>query len=138
MTAVLTKTYRPDNRMNPSTDLDVKVRCTWGGALSHSAIIQVLALARTEALSMIQKESMTGLLPGPTGEWSTEGHLGAKFRIVGTAPGHLTWGLMQAGVQALRVVLVAEKLAKEAACTLLAGTSVVGALSVTKSGANTV
>ncbi|KAL8677184.1 MAG: hypothetical protein Q9186_006360 [Xanthomendoza sp. 1 TL-2023] len=76
--------------------------------------MQVLAIADDEAKSMIQKETIMGYLPGRTGEWYTEGYLGAKFRIVGIAPVHLMWGLMEAAVQALKTVLVVGQVGREA------------------------
>lgn len=130
----LIENYSENILQSGLTAAKVDLECTFGGSLSRRAIMQVLTLAHEEANTTIQRTTTTGLLPGPTGEWDTEGELGADLGIVGIAPAHLTWGLMQAAVQALKLVINKDKMSREVTCTMLVGKNVVGSVSVTKDG----
>lgn len=109
---------------------DVNLQCSYGDDLSPDAIRQAFDDARDTLRVMIFKEGVSGLLPGPNGEWESEGDLAAKLVISGTAPAHLTWGIMQDAVQALRDLMDNGTTGKTATCRLLVGADVVGDISV--------
>ena len=109
---------------------DVNLQCTYGDDLSPDAIRQAFDDARDALRVKIYAEGGSGLLPGPNGEWESEGDLGAKLIVSGTAPAHLTWGIMQDAVQALKDLMDNGTTGKTATCKLLVGNDVVGAISV--------
>lgn len=84
---------------------------------------------------MIYSEGRNGKLPGPAGEWSSQGREGgkaAKFSIVGKPPAHLTWGDMQDAVHELSDLSFNGVTGKEATCQVLLGTDEIGTLSITR------
>ncbi|KAL8913669.1 MAG: hypothetical protein Q9172_007230 [Xanthocarpia lactea] len=109
---------------------DVNLHCTYGDDLSPDAIKQAFDDARDTLRVMIFKEGASGLLPGPNGEWESEGDRQAKLVVLGTAPAHLTWGIMQDAVKALSDIMDNGTTGKTATCRLLMGNDVVGAISV--------
>ncbi|KAL8784996.1 MAG: hypothetical protein Q9213_003657 [Squamulea squamosa] len=114
----------------------INLRCTYGDpdSLSPSAIETVLRDALTEARVNIFKEGASGLLPGPNGEWKSEGEGEAQISIAGTATAHLTWGLMQDAIQAMKTTMNDGSIGRAASCEMMMGDDNVGSVSVTKAG----
>ncbi|KAL8911680.1 MAG: hypothetical protein Q9171_003207 [Xanthocarpia ochracea] len=131
---VLAKLTNSSSQNKPLTILkanDVNLRCTYGNDLSPDAIRQAFDAARDTLRVKIFKEGISGLLPGPNGEWESEGDLAAaKLVVLGIAPAHLTWGTMQDAVQALSDLMDNGTTGKTADCKLLVGDDVVGAIIV--------
>ncbi|KAL8723694.1 MAG: hypothetical protein Q9181_007228 [Wetmoreana brouardii] len=132
--ALRSNTSITDNPANLTgiVDLDITLRCTYGQSLDSSAIGQVLGVARMKAMTMIGKEGPRGLLPGESGDWDADGQSGAAFHIQGLPPHHLTWVMMQGAVQALRVILIVDKVPREAKCTMTVAREVMGVVVVKK------
>ncbi|KAL8711482.1 MAG: hypothetical protein Q9220_004140 [cf. Caloplaca sp. 1 TL-2023] len=100
------------------TATTVELSCTFAGSLPSSSILQVLSLARSAAAIGVRQQGAGAELPGTTGEWEVEGHLGAIFKIAGVAPKHLTWGVMAGAVSELRRILIYDRVNKETECTI--------------------
>ncbi|KAL8947338.1 MAG: hypothetical protein Q9222_006368 [Ikaeria aurantiellina] len=100
------------------TATDVELSCTFAGPLSSGDILQVLSLARNAAAAGVRQSGAGAELPGETGEWEVEGHLGAMFKILGVAPRHITWGIMAGAVSQLRRILIYDRVNRETECTI--------------------
>ncbi|KAL8855542.1 MAG: hypothetical protein Q9178_007830 [Gyalolechia marmorata] len=131
---VLAKLTKSSSQNKPLTITmganDVNLQCTYGDDLSPDAIKQAFDDARDTLRVMIYKEGASGLLPGPNGEWESEGDRQGQLVVLGTAPAHLTWGIMQDAVRALSDLMDNGTTGKTATCKLLVGNDVVGAISV--------
>ncbi|KAL8687108.1 MAG: hypothetical protein Q9218_006627 [Villophora microphyllina] len=121
-------------------NLKLDLTCTFGDPLPPSSIAQVLGIARIKAMTHINHGDAHGLLPtsaeSPAGEYSVDGNLGAELRISGIEPAHMTWEMMQAAVQGLRIILVGDKRGVEAHCTMTypGKKDIVGVILVKKGG----
>ncbi|KAL8649415.1 MAG: hypothetical protein Q9210_004415 [Variospora velana] len=112
------------------TDMDIRLRCTFGRRLHPAVVSLLLSETLDEVKEKIQRDGIKGRLPGVAGEWETDGHRGCVFRIDGIAPAHITWQITQSAAAALKSVLVGDHIPREASCTMTLGQDVIGVASI--------
>ncbi|KAL8719334.1 MAG: hypothetical protein Q9225_003655 [Loekoesia sp. 1 TL-2023] len=115
------------------SNIDVRLRCHFAKPLSPAAILQLLSIVRNKAKEMIQQEGPDGYLPGQTGQYTADGHLGAEFDIRGITPHRLTWQIMAGAVEGLKNILLEHHVAREAQCSVAVGDNIVGIVQVSAS-----